>query len=107
MVPAAVPSEAHSSVPLDNVVALKNTLVPDTVRFDGVELPAPALMSATCTVPAAVPSLFHSSAPLVPLFAVKNAVPFRLTGVALGLGCVEVGATEMAELVIALISSTC
>ncbi len=73
--PAAVPSDFHSSVPLVPSLAEKNRVPPTFVSPPGSELPAPGLMFRTCMVPPAVPLDFHNSVPWVPLLAEKKRVP--------------------------------
>src|SRR3954463_2044362 len=77
-VPVAVPSEVHSSFPWVPSSALKNSLPPTSVRFEG-PYPSPprrsGSMSLTRTVPAFVPSEVHSSLPWTPSSAVKNNFP--------------------------------
>src|SRR6266568_6678282 len=70
IVPAAVPSDVHSSWPwAEPSVAEKNTAEPSTIGGPIDEPPGPGLMSSTSIVPAAVPSEVHSSAPFVPSLA--------------------------------------
>jgi hypothetical protein len=77
-VPAAVPSEDHSSVPLTPSSAAKYSLPLKTVKVAG-ELPVdPDRMSATIDVPTAVPSEVQSSEPLTPpLVARKYRLPLK------------------------------
>ena len=82
VVPAAVPSLFHSSVPWLPSSAAKNSVPFTFVRLLGEDEALPALMSLTRTVPAAVPSLFHSSVPCVPSLAAKNSVPLDVRQVA-------------------------
>jgi hypothetical protein len=51
-VPAVVPSLFHSSAPLTGSLAVKNSVLPMTVRLKGLELALPGRMSLTRTVPA-------------------------------------------------------
>jgi hypothetical protein len=70
-VPAAVPSERHSSKPWTPSSALKNNVSPSTARLVGLLLAEPGLRSATISVRADVPSERHSSRPWTPSSAVK------------------------------------
>jgi len=60
-VPASVPSDFQSSKFVTPLSAVKYSVLPAAVRYEGLLLPLPGLMSFTGTVPAAVPSLFQSS----------------------------------------------
>ena len=62
-VPASVPSETHSSLPLAPSLAWKKTRSWQAKTAPGSELLEPGRMSFTSAVPAAVPSELHSSAP--------------------------------------------
>src|SRR5262245_50880060 len=83
VVPAGVPSVAHSSEPVDPSFAVKKTRLPTTVRLLGDEpVVRLGLISLTRNVPAAVPSLRHSSKLLAdagPSVAEKYATPLRAT----------------------------
>src|SRR6266571_2584751 len=78
IVPAAVPSDVHSSWPwAEPSVAEKNTAEPSTIGGPIDEPPGPGLMSSTSIVPAAVPLEFHNSRPCDFLStAEKIRVPF-------------------------------
>src|SRR5947199_219364 len=78
MVPSAVPSDTHGSLP----VALKQRVPFRLVKADGPDEADPGFKSFTSTVPASVPSDFHSSTPCVPSLAVKYRVPLTLNSLA-------------------------
>src|SRR4051812_22832358 len=79
-VPAAVPSDFHSSKPWGPSLAEKNRVLPTAVRLRGQELVEPGLRSEIMAVPAGVPSLRHSSSPWVASVALKYNAPFIATG---------------------------
>ena len=62
----------QSSLPVVPSSALKNSLLPTSVKLVGKELPVPALISLTMTVPAEVPSLLQSSRPFTESLAAKK-----------------------------------
>lgn len=72
VVPFAVPSLRHSSLPLTPSLAANNSWLSTAVSTPGVEPSAPSKISLTKTVPAAVPSVFQSSRPLLPSSAVSR-----------------------------------
>ncbi len=73
VVPAAVPSLRHSSVPFAGVVAT-NHARPWKATISVIEAPTslPGTRSTTSRVPAEVPSLTHSSRPTPSRRATKN-----------------------------------
>ena len=77
-VPAAVPSENHTSRPLTPSSAVKQRTSPTTVISWMSASPRPVTMSLILTVPFAEPSLTQSSRPLTPLSARKKSLPFTL-----------------------------
>src|SRR6266581_4799803 len=84
IVPAAVPSDVHSSAPFVPSLAENSSEVPNAPSESGLELSEPGAMSFTSTVPEELPFDFHSSRPWDLLStAEKNRVPFtsvRLAG---------------------------
>src|SRR4051794_29716321 len=75
VVPLVVPSLCHSSAPFVLSPAAKNRSPPTFVRYFGLLLPEPGLISFTSLVLAAAPSLRHNSMPLTPSAALKSSVP--------------------------------
>ena len=78
VVPAEVPSDFQSSVPLVGLFAVKKRVPLTTIKLLGEEEPFPDFISLIIVVPVGVPSDFQSSFPLLWSLAVKKRVPLKL-----------------------------